>query len=84
MPAEGEVDALFQREIQEAEDPAEYRRMAIERLHALKSPWKKAESFEMADVIHPAETRWYVGRFIQASWGRIQAKLGPPRRWPIV
>ncbi len=84
MPAEGEVDALFAREIAEADDPAAYRRMAIDRLHALKSPWKKAETFELSDVIHPAETREYIGRFIAASWHRIPGRLGPPRRWPIV
>lgn len=84
MPAEGEVDALFAREIAEAEDPVAYRQMAIDRLHALKSPWKKAESFELSDVIHPAETREYIGRFIAASWHRISGRLGPPRRWPIV
>jgi acetyl-CoA carboxylase carboxyltransferase component len=84
MPAGGEVDAMFRRQIEEAEDPEAYRREALAMLQALRSPWKTAEHFGVEEIIHPAETREYVGRFIEASWEGMTSRLGPPKRRPRI
>lgn len=84
MPAEGEVDAMFRRQIEEAEDPKAFRQQALDNIYALRSPWKTAEHFGIEEIIHPAETREYVGRFIQASWDGISSRLGPPKRRPRI
>jgi len=84
MPAEGEVETMFRRELAEAEDREAYKQKAIEMMIELRQVWRQAENFAMEEVIHPAETREYIGRFIEASWDGVTAKLGPPKRRPRI
>lgn len=84
MPAEGEVETMFRRELAEAEDREAYKQKAIEIMVELRQVWRQAENFAMEEVIHPAETREYIGRFIEASWDGVTSKLGPPKRRPRI
>lgn len=84
LPVEGGVEAGFRREIEEAEDPDAYRRMAEERMLALADPWRTAEAFGVEQMIDPRETRPTVAAFLNASLNAMRTKLGPQnRQWSI-
>ena len=57
LPAEGGVAVAFRREIEAAEDPAAKRAELEEALRAARSPFPRAESFSVHDIIDPRETR---------------------------
>ncbi len=84
FPAEGGVDAMFRRQVEEAADPAEMRRKAEEFLNTMTSPWPTAEHFAVEEIIHPGETRQVIYRFIEASREGMIARLGPPAHRPRI
>ena len=79
MPPEGTVEAAFRRQIAAAADPDAYRAEVEARLTAEASPWLTAEAFGVEEMIDPAETRYYIGRFIEACEGALRRQVGP--RW---
>ena len=81
FPAEGGVDAVFKRQIDEAEDPVEFRRQAEALINQYVSPWGTAEGFGVEEMIDPAETRDYLYRFISAGWGSMKRRLGEQPRY---
>ncbi|GAA2428006.1 hypothetical protein GCM10010191_46170 [Actinomadura vinacea] len=84
LPVEGGVEAGFKREIEAAEDPVEYRRLAEERMLALADPWRTAEAFGVESMIDPRDTREIVCAFLNASLARVRTSLGPQRRrWSV-
>jgi acetyl-CoA carboxylase carboxyltransferase component len=84
MAAGGEFDAKFARQLGSAANPEELRKQAAEATARRNSPWLIAEHFGIEEIIHPAETREYVGRFIDAAWDGMVTTLGPPNRRPRV
>ncbi|TDD34104.1 acyl-CoA carboxylase subunit beta [Saccharopolyspora elongata] len=84
LPVEGGVEAGFKHEIENAENPEEYRRLAEERMLALADPWKTAEAFGVENMIDPRDTREIVCAFLEASLHRVRTSLGPQRRqWSL-
>jgi acetyl-CoA carboxylase carboxyltransferase component len=84
LPVEGGVEAGFKREIEAAEDPEEYRRLAEERMLALADPWKTVEAFGVENMIDPRDTREIVCAFLNASLTKLRTTLGPQRRqWSV-
>jgi acetyl-CoA carboxylase carboxyltransferase component len=82
MPVEGGVEAGYGRQIAEAENPAEFRRQAEERLLELSSPWKTAEAFGIEQMIDPRETREIVCAHLNASLSALATRLGlQARQW---
>src|SRR3954465_6585405 len=58
LPIEGGLEVAFKRMLAEAGDEAERLKAEIaERLEAVRSPFRTAESFLVEDVIDPADTR---------------------------
>jgi acetyl-CoA carboxylase carboxyltransferase component len=57
LPLEGGVAVAFRREIAEAPDPEARRRELEERFAAGRSPFPRAESFGIHDLIDPRRTR---------------------------
>jgi acetyl-CoA carboxylase carboxyltransferase component len=58
LPIEGGLEVAFKRMLAEAGDEAEQLKADIaERLEAVRSPFRTAESFLVEDVVDPAETR---------------------------
>ena len=57
LPIEGGVAVAFGREIAAADDPEAKRRELEESLAARLSPFPRAESFAVHDLIDPRETR---------------------------
>lgn len=57
LPIEGGVAVAYRREIAEAADPEAKRREIEDRLAAQRSPYARAESFSVHDLIDPRHTR---------------------------
>lgn len=57
LPLEGGVAVAYRREIEAAPDPAAKRREIEDRLAAKRSPYARAESFSVHDLIDPRRTR---------------------------
>ena len=58
LPIEGGLEVAFKRMLAEAGDEAEQLKAEItERLEAVRSPFRTAESFLVEDIIDPADTR---------------------------
>jgi len=57
LPLEGGVAVAFRREIEAAEDPDAMRRELEERLARGRTPFPRAESFGVHDLIDPRDTR---------------------------
>lgn len=84
MPIEGGVEAGFRREIEQAENPEQFRREAEERLLAESDPWKTVEAFGMEMMIDPRQTRKVVANFLNASLHGMRTKLGPRQKpWSL-
>ncbi|WP_456695122.1 acyl-CoA carboxylase subunit beta [Aeromicrobium sp. P5_D10] len=84
LPIEGGVEAGFKREIEAADDPVEYRRLAEQRMLELSDPWKTAEAFGVENMIDPRDTREIVCAFLNASMHKVATNLGPQKRqWSL-
>ena len=57
LPLEGGVAVAFRREIEAADDPDALRRELEDRLAGARSPFPRAESFGVHDLIDPRSTR---------------------------
>lgn len=57
LPLEGGVAVAFHREIAAADDPEKKRREIEDRLREARSPFPRAESFSVNEMIDPRETR---------------------------
>jgi len=73
LPLEGGVAVAFHREIAAAEDPDAKRRELEEALRSGRSPYARAESFAVHELIDPRETRPMLCRWID----RVQPLLPP-------
>ncbi|MCZ6728470.1 MAG: propionyl-CoA carboxylase [SAR324 cluster bacterium] len=77
LPIEGGVAVAFGREIAEADDP-QARREELERQFAERqSPFPRAESFSVHDLIDPRETRPALCGWIELIQPRLSHLLGP-------
>ena len=82
LPLEGGVAVAFHREIAAAPDPEAKRRELEERLRNARSPYPRAESFAVHELIDPRETRPMLCRWI--DWIQPQlAELTGPTRFPM-
>jgi len=82
LPLEGGVAVAFHREIAAAEDPDAKRRELEEGLRANRSPFPRAESFAVHELIDPRETRPVLCRWVDWIQPRLDALTGPVR-FPI-
>jgi len=73
LPVEGGVAVAYHREIAAAENSEAKRRELEEKLAARNSPYPRAESFSVHELIDPRETRPMLCRWIE----RIQPLLPP-------
>ncbi len=81
LPIEGGVAVAFRREIEAAEDPDAKRAELEEALAARRSPFPRAESFGVHDLIDPRETRTRLCRWIEHVWPLLAEQLPTrPRR----
>jgi acetyl-CoA carboxylase carboxyltransferase component len=57
LPIEGGIEAAYRRELEAADDPAALREEIVERLNAVRSPFRTAERFGVEEIIDPRDTR---------------------------
>jgi len=81
LPIEGGVAVAFRREIAEAPDP-EAKRAELEAAFSRgRSPFPRAESFGVHDLIDPRETRQRLCRWVEQVWPLLSEQL--PARPPF-
>ncbi len=81
LPIEGGVAVAFRREIEAADDPDARRAELEEAFAARRSPFPRAESFSVHDLIDPRETRGRLCRWIGHAWPLLQEQI--PTRLPF-
>ena len=79
LPLEGGVAVAFHREIAAAEDPDAKRRELEERLRSARSPYPRAESFAVHELIDPRETRPTLCRWVDWIQPQLEELTGPTR-----
>ena len=80
IPIEGGVWAAYRREIEAAPDP-EKRRAELEAMHEKdRSPFLRAESFGLTDLIDPRETRPLAVEFVRRAQISLRTQVGPKGR----
>ncbi|MCZ6655774.1 MAG: propionyl-CoA carboxylase [Gammaproteobacteria bacterium] len=79
LPLEGGVAVAFHREIAAAEDPDAKRKELEERLRDARSPFPRAESFAVHELIDPRETRPVLCQWVDWIQPQLQTLTGPVR-----
>ena len=82
LPLEGGVAVAYRREIAAAEDPEAKRRELEEALRSARSPYARAESFAVHELIDPRETRPMLCRWIEWIQPRLDELTEPVRFGP--
>jgi acetyl-CoA carboxylase carboxyltransferase component len=78
LPLEGGIEAAYKRVLAEAPDPVVARAELLERLQAVRSPFRTAESFLVEDIIDPADTRPILCRWVRIAYHRLAADGAKP------
>ena len=79
LPLEGGVAVAFHREIASAENPEAKRRELEERIREARSPFPRAESFAVHELIDPRETRPVLCEWIDWIQPQLDNLVGPVR-----
>lgn len=79
LPLEGGVAVAYHREIESAEDPIAKRAEIEERLRDARSPFPRAESFSVHELIDPRETRPILCNWIEWIQPQLDSLIGPVR-----
>lgn len=79
LPLEGGVAVAYHREIEAAEDPIAKRNEIEERLRQARSPFPRAESFGVHELIDPRETRPALCRWVDWIQPQLDELKGPVR-----
>ena len=79
LPLEGGVAVAFHREIAAAADPDAKRRELEDRLRSARSPYPRAESFAVHELIDPRETRPTLCRWVEWIQPQLDELTGPTR-----
>ncbi|HEX2465725.1 MAG TPA: carboxyl transferase domain-containing protein [Thermoanaerobaculia bacterium] len=79
LPLEGGIAVAFKREIAAAPDPDAKRRELEETFAKARSPFPRAESFSVHDLIDPRDTRPELCRWLELA--RPQLEREARRRW---
>jgi acetyl-CoA carboxylase carboxyltransferase component len=77
LPIEGGVAVAFHREIESAADPEAKRTELEHRLKAARSPFPRAESFAVHELIDPRETRQALCRWVEWIQSKLEKLVGP-------
>jgi acetyl-CoA carboxylase carboxyltransferase component len=77
LPVEGGVAVAFRRQIEAAENPEKLRTELENQLAVQQSPFPRAESFNVHDVIDPRETRPALCQWIEWIEPRLESLKGP-------
>lgn len=73
LPIEGGIEAAYRADLEAAEDPETLRQEIEDRLNAIRSPFRSAETFLIEEIIDPRDTRPLLCEF-----ANVAAKLRQP------
>lgn len=84
LPIEGGIEAAYRRELEAADDPAALRTEVVERLDAVRSPFRTAERFGIEETIDPRDTRPILCDWAERAHELVRQDLGagPKARGP--
>lgn len=71
LPIAGGLEAAYKSEIAAANDPAAKLEEIKARLHAVTSPFRTAEKFNVEDIIDPRDTRPLLCEFAELAWAKL-------------
>ena len=81
LPIEGGLEVAFKRMLAGAEDAEALKAEIAERLEAVRSPFRTAESFLVEDIIDPADTRPLLCEWVRDAYAVLATMtLGPTGR----
>ena len=82
LPIEGGIEAAYRRELEAADDPAALHAEIVERLNAVRSPFRTAERFGVEEIIDPRDTRPLLCDWAERAHElvRLEAGRGPRAR----
>jgi propionyl-CoA carboxylase beta chain len=83
LPIEGGLEVAFKRQLARAGEDAQRQRAEIAaQLEAVRSPFRTAESFEVEDIIDPADTRPLLCEWAHSAYDTLAATPPAPPAHP--
>jgi acetyl-CoA carboxylase carboxyltransferase component len=76
LPIEGGIQAAYRRELEAADDPAALHAEIVERLDAVRSPFRTAERFGVEEIIDPRDTRPILCDWAERAHELVRHELG--------
>jgi acetyl-CoA carboxylase carboxyltransferase component len=76
LPIEGGIEAAYRRELEAADDPAVRHAEIVERLNAVRSPFRTAERFGVEEIIDPRNTRPILCDWAERAHELVRHELG--------
>jgi len=77
LPVEGGVAVAFHREIAASDNPEATRKAMEDKLRQARSPFPRAESFSVHELIDPRETRPVLCEWVESIQTRLRTLSGP-------
>jgi propionyl-CoA carboxylase beta chain len=78
LPVEGGLEVAFKRALAESPDAASLKAEIAERLEAVRSPFRTAESFLVEEIVDPADTRPLLCEWAEQAYASL-AEVAPIR-----
>jgi acetyl-CoA carboxylase carboxyltransferase component len=76
LPIEGGIQAAYRRELEAADDPDAMHAEIVERLNAVRSPFRTAERFGVEEIIDPRDTRPILCDWAERAHELVRHELG--------
>ncbi|MBX6352517.1 MAG: methylmalonyl-CoA carboxyltransferase [Thermoflavifilum sp.] len=77
LPIEGGLQVAYRRELEAAEDPKALFEQILQRLEAVRSPFRTAEAFGIEEIIDPRDTRPLLCEWVYDAYRLLPTQLGP-------
>jgi acetyl-CoA carboxylase carboxyltransferase component len=79
LPIEGGIQAAYRRELEAADDPEALYGEIVERLNAVRSPFRTAERFGVEEIIDPRDTRPLLCDWAERAHELVRMDLDGPK-----
>ena len=79
IPPEGGIEAVYKRQLAEANDPRALRDELMARIESVRGPVGPLSRFQMEEIIDPRDTRRLVYEWLETAYRIVRqpAALGP-------
>jgi acetyl-CoA carboxylase carboxyltransferase component len=82
LPLEGGIEAAFKSLLADADDPEALRKEILERMEAVRSPFRTAEHFGIEEIVDPRDTRPLLCEWAARAYELVARDPRPPARAP--